>query len=100
MSAAALRHHRAMTQLLAPPVVDPRELDALLRRQGHAALSPAGFAQLTGAALAELTALQPNWNDLPPDAYLRDGGRYRRRRHACFVVDGERVEAAPHRAHW
>ena len=25
---------------------------------------------------------------LPPDAHLRDGGRYRRRRHGCFVVDG------------
>ncbi len=100
MSAAALRHHRAMTQLLAPPVVDPRELDALLRRQGHAALSPAGFAQLTGAALSDLNVLQPSWNDLPPDAYLRDGGRYRRRRHACFTVDGESVVQAAHRAHW
>ncbi len=100
MSAAALRHHHAMTQLLAPPVVDPRELDTLLRRQGHAALNPAGFARLTGTALADLDAWRPNWNVLPPDAYLRDGGRYRRRRHACFVVEGERVEPAPHRAHW
>jgi hypothetical protein len=40
------------------------------------------------------------WHDLPPDRHLRDGGRYRRRRHGCFVVEGDRVDAVPHRAHW
>ena len=38
--------------------------------------------------VAELDALRPSWDALPPDAHLRDGGRYRRRRHASFVVDG------------
>jgi hypothetical protein len=37
---------------------------------------------------------------LPPDRYLRDGGRYRRRRHGCFVVDGVQVQPQPHRPHW
>jgi hypothetical protein len=37
---------------------------------------------------------------LPPDRYLRDGGRYRRRRHGSFIVEGEVVELAPRRAHW
>ena len=35
--------------------------------------------------------------------YLRDGGRYRFRRHASFVVDAQAepaVRLAPHRAHW
>nr|WP_276082588.1 2OG-Fe dioxygenase family protein [Nannocystis poenicansa] len=50
--------------------------------------------------LGGLQALQPTWDDLPPDTYLRDGGRYRRRRHSCFVVEGGRVEITPHRAHW
>jgi hypothetical protein len=45
-------------------------------------------------------ALRPSWDDLPPDAYLKDGGRYRRRRHSCFVVEGPQVAQAPHRAHW
>jgi hypothetical protein len=40
------------------------------------------------------------WSDLPPDPHLRDGGRYRRRRHGCFVVDAQRVAQVPHRAHW
>ena len=71
-----------------------------MRVRGHAALSPAGLCELLPATLAELNALQPSWNDLPPDAYLRDGGRYRRRRHSCFVVEGRAVQAVPHRAHW
>ena len=41
-----------------------------------------------------------DWNDLPPDNHLKDGGRYRRRRHSCFVVDAGHVTQVPHRAHW
>lgn len=40
------------------------------------------------------------WDALPADRYLRDGGRYRRRRYGCYAIDGERVEQRPHRAHW
>lgn len=47
-----------------------------------------------------LQNLGPSWNDLPPDGYLRDGGRYRRRRHACSVAEGDTLSAVPHRAHW
>ena len=36
------------------------------------------------------TRCRPSWDALPPDAHLRDGGRYRRRRHASFVVDERR----------
>ena len=36
-----------------------------------------------------LDTLHPFWDDLPSDAYLKDGGRYRSRRHSCFVVDGD-----------
>jgi hypothetical protein len=50
--------------------------------------------------MADLRVLQPFWNDLPPDAHLKDGGRYRRRRHSCFVVDSAQVKPVPHRAHW
>ena len=47
-------------------------------------------------------ALTDSWNRLPPDAHLKDGGHYRKRRHACFVQDtasGQLVQT-PHRAHW
>ena len=88
------------TLLLNPPITPPRDLAQAMRVRGHAALSPAGLCELLPATLPEFDALQPSWDDLPPDAYLRDGGRYRRRRHSCFVVDGDAVQAAPHRAHW
>jgi hypothetical protein len=88
------------TLLLNPPITTPRDLTQAMRVRGHAALSPSGLCELLPATLRELDALQPSWNDLPPDAYLRDGGRYRRRRHSCFVVEGGAVQAVPHRAHW
>jgi hypothetical protein len=86
--------------LLAPPVTPPRDLPTLLRSQGYAVLDAQGVCELTGCALGELLAFAPSWNDLPADAYLKDGGHYRRRRHSSFVVDGPAVTQAPHRAHW
>lgn len=53
-----------------------------------------------GCEQAELQALSSDWTDLPLDDFLKDGGRYRRRRHACFIVDGAVVSQTPHRAHW
>lgn len=86
--------------LFLPPVIRPKALDATLRLQGYAVLSAASVGELTGCSATDLQALHPFWNDLPPDAYLKDGGRYRRRRHSCFVVEGEDVTQSPHRAHW
>ena len=85
---------------LTPPVVAPDTLPLAVRDQGHAVLNPQGLCSLTQTPLADLMALNPSWNDLPPDAYLRDGGRYRKRRHSCFVVDADAVSPVPRRAHW
>jgi hypothetical protein len=86
--------------LLRPTTADPDQLIATLRKRGYAVLDAQGVCALAGCTLAELQALLPSWNDLPPDEYLKDGGRYRRRRHSCFVVAGEALTQAPHRAHW
>ena len=59
-----------------------------------------GVSALSGCSAQALQALRSAWSDLPPDNYLKDGGHYRRRRHACFVVNGDSVTQAPHRAHW
>ena len=85
---------------LSPPFVALSELTPALCADGHAVLSPTAVSELLDLPLAQLLALNPSWNDLPPDAYLRDGGRYRKRRHTCFVVDGGTAQAVPHRAHW
>jgi hypothetical protein len=83
--------------MITPPTTPlPGALPAL-RRDGHAVLAPADLEALAGAPLAPVT---PAWDDLPPDGYLRDGGRYRRRRHGCFVVEGGVVRAVPARPHW
>jgi hypothetical protein len=75
---------------------------AELIASGHSRVDADAFAALTGTSVAALSALAPAWNELPRDEYLRDGGRYRFRRHACFVQDREHgtLVRAPHRAHW
>jgi hypothetical protein len=79
----------------------PDALQAQLRAHGFAVLDPAGVDALIGGnALSALDALVPSWDALAPDRYLRDGGRYRQRRHSCFVVTGETVIQSPHRAHF
>ncbi len=88
------------TATFSPPFSTPDRLPDDLESYGYAVLGPSGVCELTRCELVELEALQPGWNDLPLDEYLKDGGRYRRRRHSCFVVDGSEVKQAPHRAHW
>jgi hypothetical protein len=83
-----------------PPLTPLRDLDAQLQSAGYAVLDADSLHTLTGIEAADQARWQPQWHDLPPDEHLRDGGRYRHRRHGCFVVDSAGVEAVPHRAHW
>jgi hypothetical protein len=85
---------------LAPILTAPDHVTDRLRQPGYAVLSREAVATWSGCGLAELDALVPTWADLPPDRYLKDGGHYRRRRHSCFLVDGDAVTPVPHRAHW
>jgi hypothetical protein len=86
--------------VLAPPFIDFRQADQRLRERGFAVLDAAGMAQLLDTVPARLDDWRAFWDDLPPDRYLRDGGHYRRRRHSCFVVQGDKVARVPQRAHW
>ncbi len=83
-----------------PPFIACEQLRGHLRQQGYAVLDTQAVCRLADCRLEHLLALAPSWNDLPPDNYLKDGGHYRRRRHACFVVNGNAVTQSPHRAHW
>lgn len=87
-------------QMLQPPLTPTEQLNATLAAQGFAVLSAASVCALAGVSAQDLQALEPSWSDLPPDQYLKDGGRYRRRRHASFEVTADAVHAVPHRAHW
>ena len=77
-----------------------------LRQDGLSLLPPADFMSslhLPQPRWAdEWNELAASWDRLPPDAHLKDGGHYRRRRHACFIQElaGGTLTQTPHRAHW
>jgi hypothetical protein len=84
----------------APPFTDPAGVLPALRTRGYAVLRPQAVCDWAGCSTTDLDALLPSWSDLPPDRYLKDGGRYRSRRHASCLVQGGTVQPVPHRAHW
>jgi hypothetical protein len=71
-----------------------------LSNTGYAFMSAADVGSALHVDVAQLNALSEWWGALPRDQYLRDGGRYRARRHACFIQNGGALTVAPHRAHW
>ena len=85
-------------------ITPPAQLDAALRDRGQspcAVDSPRRRGARRSAGHArELKRSRRCGTTCLPDGYLRDGGRYRRRRHGCFIVEGDAVEPVPHRAHW
>lgn len=83
-----------------PPLTALPDLPAQLAGAGWAVLDAASLALVAGLDASALQGWAESWAALPPDPHLRDGGRYRRRRHGCFVIDGEAVAAVQHRAHW
>ena len=85
---------------LSPPLTSLTDLDARLASGGFAVLDAPSFGALGDVAPSTLARWTKYWDDLPRDEYLRDGGRYRHRRHGCFVVQRDVVRAVPHRAHW
>jgi len=85
---------------LAPATVSVDQLNAAVVHKGYALLSAHSVAQWVGCDLSELLALSPDWDHMPPDNYLKDGGRYRRRRHSSFVFENNTLRQVPHRAHW
>ncbi|MEO6365705.1 MAG: 2OG-Fe dioxygenase family protein [Luteimonas sp.] len=95
-----------MVATFSAPFTSTDDLQAHLRDAGYAVLTPAEVGRLCGCPLPAFDALVDSWDELQPDEYLKDGGRYRRRRHSCFIVEasddqnGWRVAQAPHRAHW
>lgn len=86
---------------LSPPFTPLPHTDTSLAERGFAVLSPGALGQLLGTPDGfPLGAWRAHWDDLPDDPHLRDVGRYRKRRHGSFLVEGERVTPVTHRAHW
>ncbi len=89
-----------MVATFPPPFSPPQQALSRMRGNGYVVLDPEGMAELCGLPPDGMQALRPYWDDLPPDRYLKDGGRYRRRRHSCFVAEDGTLTLVPHRAHW
>ncbi len=85
---------------VSPPFSAPSVWEDQLRAQGYVLLAPDDVPNWCGATRDALEQLVPSWDGLPLDQYLKDGGRYRRRRHSSYVVEAQQVQKVPHRAHW
>jgi hypothetical protein len=87
----------------APPAEIRNEAVRRLDTHGYALIESRTLAAVAEVPLTALHALSGAWADLPPDEHLKDGGRYRYRRHGSFIQHGPdttALEAVPHRAHW
>ena len=84
--------------------VNTSQSDAVgsLTDAGYVFLSAVEAATILNLDLAQLDGLRDTWSRLPRDAYLRDGGAYRARRHSCFVqtFSSGVLSAVPRRPHW
>ena len=90
-----------MTNAMLAPILTPaKNLVDALRTDGYVVISAETVAELSKVALSDLQNLTQYWEGLPRDPYLKDGGRYRFRRHASYEIEGERLNVVPHRAHW
>ena len=62
--------------------------------------APEMAAVLEDAGLRDWDGFAASWNDLGVDMYMADGGRYRRRRFACFRAGIEGIGRKPHQPHY
>ena len=82
------------------PITPANHAAQALQERAQAVLSPLGLAELCGLKAADLLALNPFWGNLALDQHLKDGGRYRHRRHSCFELQNGKLSQTAHRAHW
>ena len=86
--------------ILQPPFSPAEQLVETLQRQSFAVATPQAVADYSHIALPDLVRLNQYWHNLPRDPYLKDGGRYRFRRHDSYRIHQGALELMPHRAHW
>jgi len=79
-----------------------RQLTDALRADGYRFVRAAdmrGLLEQTGR-LTDWAEFAASWNDLGPDTYMADGGRYRKRRHAVFAVTASGIVRQPAQPHF
>jgi hypothetical protein len=83
-----------------PPYSPLGSVQSIMQQRGYAVLTAADVFNLVGSEAPGLNELVDSWNHLAIDAYLKDGGRYRKRRHSSLVCTEQQLTQAPNRAHW
>lgn len=86
--------------VIAPHYTPLAQVADTLRDIGYVILHPNDVTDWLSTSNAVLQTLRPGWDELPPDNFLKDGGRYRRRRHASFIVHDSVIEQVAHRPHY
>ena len=85
-------------------MTEPEPADAIagiVGRDGYAFVRASEMrALLEVAGLRDWDGFAASWDDLGIDMYMADGGRYRRRRFACFRATSEAVHRKPHQPHY
>jgi len=79
----------------------PRLTDSI-RIEGFTFVQAPEMRDLLGQSglLTDWPAFAASWDDLGPDTYMADGGRYRKRRHAVFAAGPEGVVRQPAQPHY
>ncbi len=78
-------------------------LEDILKSSGFALLPAADMRPLLArtGSLDDWQAFASSWGDLGLDAYMADGGRYRKRRHAVYSVRSSgAIARLPHQPHY
>ena len=74
--------------------------DAIARGGFAYAHAPEMRGVLEAAGLRDWDAFARSWDDLGVDAFMADGGRYRRRRFAAFRAGRSEIARKPHQPHY
>lgn len=86
--------------VIPPPYTPAHEVAETLTKTGYVVLHPSDVCDWLATPLVQFDEFRATWHDLPADNFLKDGGRYRRRRHSSFIVNPPHLEQVPHRAHY
>lgn len=82
------------------PNPDISRIRSDLRDRGYTRLGGPDMLDMLGATQAGWRTFAASWDDLGPDLYMADGGRYRRRRHATFRCQDGIFTRKPHQPHY
>jgi hypothetical protein len=83
-----------------PPYTTLSRSAIYLQEKGFALLHSDEFFVLSEHSAQDWQQLSLFWNSLSADEYLKDGGKYRKRKHASVIVTDQSIDIVPYRPHF